>query len=609
MLVSIVFFQSTLFLSNFAYVKAEESSVVEEAYLIISAVQITGGTGHTQEDFIELYNPTNLPLDLNGYRLVKRTAAATTDTVIKAWSSSTIVQPYHFYLWSNSSFSSLPMSADVTSSATLADNNGIALRKGAKDSGEIIDDISWGETANGFNLISALNPSANESLSRTDLFSDEPQFSIAPSTPRNSQVELLPETEEEEEPPVEEDPPVDEDPESEDDPEDDRQEDSDEEVELKLKITEVYPNPSGSDSGFEQVELFNDGDETVSLEGLVLDDISSGDAVSSNAYILPELSIASHSYLTITIPSGKFSLNNTGGDVVSLLDSTNNFLDSVTYSESTPEAKSWTMFEGDWAWAPETLGKENGNQPPEELEEEKDDEEQEETPDYGEFDNSALQIYEIYSVPNKGEQEFIEIYNSGEEVAQLAVVSLWVGQKHKVLPEHKLASGEYYVITQSVLPVQLRNSGQTLKLIEGSKLIDEISYPALSVGNSYARFEDGFLQTTEVTKAKNNILKLLEVAKKEITAEAKKTVAKSTKKTSASVASKSAAKKPTNSNTNKPVEKTNQGDKNQIEEPTISSANTSGTKEPIGKIIAMGAAAVTAGIVALYKLVFSAGHE
>src|SRR5688572_3149735 len=95
--------QSLVLLASPQVALAQESGPelpeIESVGIVISAVQITGGDGKAGEDFIELYNASSEPLDLNGFRLVKRTATASTDTSIKAWSAETIVQPHHFYLW------------------------------------------------------------------------------------------------------------------------------------------------------------------------------------------------------------------------------------------------------------------------------------------------------------------------------------------------------------------------------------------------------------------------------------------------------------------------------------------------------------------------------
>lgn len=592
--------------------------IQEEPYLVISAVQITGGTGHTQEDFIELYNPTNAPLDLNGYRLVKRTAAGTTDTTVQAWSDAKVVLPHHFFLWVNSNYSAIAATPDATSSATLADNNGIALRYGANDTGEIIDSVAWGSTSNGFHFVSSANPAANESLVRENLLEGDDSFSIVLSNPRNSSVVL--ELESEPEPPTElppvENPPIIEDP-TPDLPE--TPDPEEEEVEIDIKITELLPNPLGSDSGFEQIELFNVGEEEVNLLGFRLDDVALTDAISSNAYTLPSTLLAAESYVAVTVPSGKFALNNTSGDVVTLFNPSGEGIDTVFYEDSTPENQSYSYFESGWEWAEPSFGEDNGEPPVEEAdnsEADEDDEDEEQSEDLGDYDNSGLEISEIYADPAGTETEFVEINNSGEEIAQLSVVAIWVGEKHKMLPNLELKPGEYFSIAQTALPVQLRNSGQVVKLIEGSTTLSTVTYPLVIDGASFARFEDGFLWTTQVTKDKSNTLKLPEAVKKEATAAAAKTTtAKTTKATTSKATTAKAAAKPATATAQKTTTPTAKAETpglsidkpNQSEEQTANSEQK--PKDSMGKIIAMGAAAVAAGVIALYKLVFAAGIE
>ncbi|MDQ3018694.1 MAG: lamin tail domain-containing protein, partial [bacterium] len=161
---------------------------------IISAVQITGGTGKTSEDFIELYNPSSVHFNLKGYRLVKRSATGTTDSLIKSWTADAYIPPHSFYLWANSDFTSISTAPDLTSTATLAGHNGVALRFGASDTGTTIDSIAWGVTTNSFTNVSATNPAVSESVTRLNVFDLAAGFSILPSSPRNSNVQLLPPT-------------------------------------------------------------------------------------------------------------------------------------------------------------------------------------------------------------------------------------------------------------------------------------------------------------------------------------------------------------------------------------------------------------------------------
>ncbi len=583
----------------------ETETETKEPYLIISAVQITGGTGKTQEDYIELFNPTEQPFDLNSYRLVKRTAAGTTDTLLVSWTQSTIVPPHHFWLWANSGFTTITMAPDSVSSGTLADNNGIALRKGVSDSGEIIDSLTWGSTANGFEITGLENPPANQALAKLDLFDLESGFELKASNPRNSMVEVLPEQSEQEpkqepneELPVENDPP-----EAESDNEDQ------EAAEINIEIMELLPNPTGTDTGAEKIELFNAGENRVNLEGMIIDDVAPSDSLSTNAYTIQNLEIDPGEYLALTIPAGNFSMNNTVGDVVTIFDGNSLALDSVVYSGTTPEAKSYTKFSDQWVWTNPTFGQDNGSLPKEDDEQES---EEEETEDLGDYDNSGLRISELYPNPTPGDKEFIELYNSSEtETAQLSVVVLKIGEKQKFLPAEELAPGKYFVIEQSIFPAQLRNTGQVVKILEDNTVLDEVLYMTAIKEAAYARFEDGFLWTTSVTKGNDNILNLPEETKKAEPAPKGTTVKKAAAKT------KTTTKAPTKTTTKPAVKSTMvsaqssknfNGQQENSNNSTLESNAPAKSKEPIVKVIAMGAAAAAAGVVALYKLVFSSGE-
>ncbi len=454
------------FLLSFKKVYAETGSPGPSP-LLISAVQITGGTGKTNEDFIELFNPNSTSVNLNGYRLVKRTATATLDSSIKSWTSDISIPAHSFYLWANSTFTSISALPDLTSSSTLSDNNGVALRFGSLDSGILVDSVSWGVTTNGFLSSGLANPGAGESVVRSNLF-DSATYLLAVSNPRNSSIQQLP-------PLPPNDPPIDPPPTTETDdatctassdsgtsqpdalqsimleftniggstwagesffaassntannlasnitlPEEQSfaptqvwqtstdiiapstegeyvyqwrmvnntigfgqscifnltvqsvnpidppidpppvNPPSDEPPALAtIRITELLPNPAGKDSGKESVELFNYGEEAVNLENWVLDDITSTQDLNRGALKLPNIQIQPNQYLSITIPGGKFSLNNSSGDVVTLLDSEDLVIDSVSYSTKSPEDKSYSLINNQWLWTVPTLGKEN----------------------------------------------------------------------------------------------------------------------------------------------------------------------------------------------------------------------------------------------------------
>ncbi|HEX8293292.1 MAG TPA: lamin tail domain-containing protein, partial [Pyrinomonadaceae bacterium] len=56
------------------------------------------GASAAADEFVELHNVSNTPFDLNGYRVVYRSAAGTTDVLLKDWTASTVVPAGGYYL-------------------------------------------------------------------------------------------------------------------------------------------------------------------------------------------------------------------------------------------------------------------------------------------------------------------------------------------------------------------------------------------------------------------------------------------------------------------------------------------------------------------------------
>ncbi len=134
--------------------------------LVISEVQVAGAT--TSVEFIELYNPTNAGIDLNGYRLVRRTTIGTADTNLYAWAVSAIIPPKKFLLIASTSYVGSPAANFTWVGNLIVINQGVALRYGALDTGTIIDSVAWGTATNAFREggVAASNPAANGSIER-----------------------------------------------------------------------------------------------------------------------------------------------------------------------------------------------------------------------------------------------------------------------------------------------------------------------------------------------------------------------------------------------------------------------------------------------------------
>lgn len=181
-----IFFSVLLIQSTFAYFSDTEqsnnntftaSAIFPQPianHIVISEVQIDGGPTNTTHDFIELYNPTNSPLDLNGHRLIKRPGNSPNDTTIKSWTSSTIIQAHGFYLWASSNDQDSPFIAiaDTTTTESLGADTSIALRNGPENTGALVDVLSWND---GSTLVEGNefdpDPGINQSMERKALSS------------------------------------------------------------------------------------------------------------------------------------------------------------------------------------------------------------------------------------------------------------------------------------------------------------------------------------------------------------------------------------------------------------------------------------------------------
>src|SRR5690606_35275047 len=106
----------------------------------------------------------------------------------------------------------------------------------------------------------------------------------------------------------------------------------------------------------------------------------------------------------------------------------------------------------------------------------------------------GLVINEIMANPNGGLlplYEYLEIYNNGNQVAQLSEYTLFIGNKRVALPQYRLAPRQYRLLCSEtacpafqsygvVGPIStwyaLSNPSATLKRVHGGDLQDSVSY-------------------------------------------------------------------------------------------------------------------------------------
>ena len=168
--------------------------------LVVSQFQVAGATAN--DEFIELHNTSSNSVDLNGLRVVYRSAAGTNDVAFVEWITSTIIPPGGFYLIASVSYDG-SITPNVTYNPTAcscsmsATGGGIAIRSGGLNSGIILDSVGYGTATNVFvEGATTIAPPANASQSRAnngcqDTDNNASDFSTAnPSVPRNSAAPL-----------------------------------------------------------------------------------------------------------------------------------------------------------------------------------------------------------------------------------------------------------------------------------------------------------------------------------------------------------------------------------------------------------------------------------
>lgn len=312
-------------------------------HIVISEVQ-TGSASSASQEFVELYNPTDQPVALDGWKVEYRPASATS-----TWSNHTgaglvgSIPADGYYLIAPTAY--LP-AADAAFSSGLAQGGG-SLRL-VDSTAKVVDLLGWGNAVE-FETKAAPAPAAGQSLERLPGTTNEtggnwvdsdnnqadflirtsadPQNSASPleipgignavavsSTPTNPSQPGLITT-------------------SDDSP---------------LVINELFVDPAAplTDSKDEFIELYNPGSSAINLTGFQL---KTGTNF-HDSYTLPAATIAPGGYQVYYSSQTKLSLTNTGG-AAELLDAKSNLVDESATYDGSLTGLSFSRFGDDWQWS------------------------------------------------------------------------------------------------------------------------------------------------------------------------------------------------------------------------------------------------------------------
>jgi hypothetical protein len=245
----------------------------------------------------------------------------------------------------------------------------------------------------------------------------------------------------------------------------------------QIIINEILPNPKGEEKSEEFIELYNPNKKDVDLEAWQIRDGSK-----TGKYILRKgTRIEAGKYLVIYRKDFKFALNNSGKEVVRLLDpnddtSKDEYKDEVVYTKTT-EGKSYNrdenIKEGKWYWAKPSGGDKN-----------------EDNPASKKYMN--LLLSEILANPQgvESENEFIEIYNPNKKDVDLVD---WQLQDSSAKGQFsfsegaKIGAGKFVVVYRKDFKFALNNSGgEIVKLVTPSgRVVSKTKYKSAKEGVSY----------------------------------------------------------------------------------------------------------------------------
>ncbi len=263
-------------------------------------------------------------------------------------------------------------------------------------------------------------------------------------------------------------------------------------------FSEALPNPTGSDSDGEWIELYNSYAEPLTLDGLKLDDEDGG----SSPHALSG-TLAGESYLLISITDSGLTLNNTD-DHVRLLGVNAEVLWDIPYTDVV-EGSSYALMNEAYLWTDNpTPGEENaaGSTP---TEEEPDSTTSTEADPASNGDLSdEVAVTEVFPNPEgpDNEEEWIELTNGGTSPINLGnwTISDASGSTYIFPAETTIQPGETLVLYRTESGISLNNSNESVQLADYTgEVVSEVSYDSSEEDESYAEIEVETVSSTQAS--------------------------------------------------------------------------------------------------------------
>lgn len=363
-----------LLLNPLASVMAEPAA----SNVLIVELQTGGsGTGTSAQEFVEVYNPSDQPADITGWKLQYRSASKLPADTWPATSSTTVACATGSPADCKVMLAAHGLAVFATTAMTVP--NSLNLNGGFADAGgqirlvdnlgEVSDFIGYGTAADS-ETMPAPKPAGGESLKRrvdlngvyVDTNNNSADFTLACGVPDpgNTQpilsgtavgcpVFVVPGSDTPTDPAPSDDPEVaPEDSEATDTTDQPPAEEEPVASYLPVLINELLPDPAApaQDETDEFIELYNPNQVSVGLKDY---QIQSGTNYRYK-YTLPDQAIAAGGYLVIVSEESGLALSNTG-TTARILDPSGAVVDEIANYGKAAEGQSWAKNEnGEWQW-------------------------------------------------------------------------------------------------------------------------------------------------------------------------------------------------------------------------------------------------------------------
>jgi hypothetical protein len=125
---------------------------------------MTGSSSSAANEFVELVNAGTAPADIGGWKLVYRSATATSDVTLVTIPTGTTLPAGGFYLAGGAAYAGAPAADAAFSTGLAAAGGAVGLRDGA---GALVDSLGYGTATNALvETTAASAPAAGQSTGR-----------------------------------------------------------------------------------------------------------------------------------------------------------------------------------------------------------------------------------------------------------------------------------------------------------------------------------------------------------------------------------------------------------------------------------------------------------